>query len=106
MGSSAIPTIDPKVKHVGVSKLRLLNASKLRQTDDTFVIQDNDEPIAVLLTYDRFMEIQYLLNSLLNTMELYQDKAELAGVKAGLADVKAGRFRPLADIDAELARKR
>jgi predicted transcriptional regulator len=106
MGSSAIPTIDPKVKHVGVSKLRQLNATKLRQTEDTFVIQDNDQPIAVLLTYDRFMEMQHAINSLLNTMELYQDKAELAGVKAGLEDVKAGRVQSLASIKAELAQKK
>ena len=106
MGSSAIPTIDPKVKHVGVSKLRQLNATKLRQTEDTFVIQDNDQPIAVLLTYDRFMEMQHAINSLLNTMELYQDKAELAGVKAGLEDVKAGRVQSLASIKAELARRK
>src|SRR5262249_5929977 len=60
MSSCALPNIDPNIKHVGVSKLRGLNASKLKEhTEDTLVIQENDKPLAVLLSYDRFLEIKY-----------------------------------------------
>jgi hypothetical protein len=52
-------SIDPRVKYVGVSKLRQLNADALRKLGDTvFVLQDSDGPIAVLLSYKMFMQIQ------------------------------------------------
>ncbi len=54
----AIPYIDPAVKHVGISTLRLLNAAKLRGLDKLLVIQDNGNPLAVLLRYDTFLELQ------------------------------------------------
>ena len=57
----AIPYLDPLVAHVGISKLRALNASHLRDLDKTLVIQDNDKPLAVLLKYEHFMAIQKLL---------------------------------------------
>lgn len=58
------PTIDPSVKHVGVSKLRGLNADKLRENTDTYVIQDNEQPLAVLLTYDKFLAMQEKLRAI------------------------------------------
>lgn len=59
MAFATIPRIDPSVKHVGISKLRDLNATKLRkQTDETLVIQENDTPLAVLLSYKKFLAIQ------------------------------------------------
>jgi hypothetical protein len=106
MGSSAVPVIDPNVKYVGVSKLRELNATKLKETEDTLVFQDNDQPLAVLLTYAKFMEMQQQLYTLLNTIDLCQEKSELDGLKSAIEDLKAGRVRPLAEIKAELARKK
>lgn len=106
MGATAIPVIDPNVKHVGVSKLRELNATKLKNSEETFVIQDNDQPLAVLLTYRKFMEMQDQILSLLNTIDLSLEKSELAGLAAGLDDLKAGRVRSLAEIKADLARKK
>jgi PHD/YefM family antitoxin component YafN of YafNO toxin-antitoxin module len=100
------PVIDPSIKHVGVSKLRELNAAKLRATQDTFVIQDNNTPLAVLLTYDKFLTMQDQLMSVLNTLELLSDKSELAGVLAGVKDMRAGRVRSLADIEAGFAKKK
>ena len=101
-----IPVIDPSVRHVGVSKLRELNVAKLRQNDETLVIQDNDQPLAVLLAYDKFLEMQQLLTCVLNTIDLLMEKSEVEGVRAALEDLKAGRVRPLAEIEAELNRRK
>ncbi len=57
----SIPYLDPSVQHVGISKLRALNVTQLRAMDKTWVIQDNDEPLAVLLKYEHFMAIQQRL---------------------------------------------
>jgi hypothetical protein len=97
------PYIDSSVKHVGVSKLRGLNADKLRETTDTFVIQDpNDKPLAVLLTYDKFLAMQEELEAVARTVEMLSDNAEATAFKAGLEDVRAGRVRSLDEIDKEL----
>lgn len=97
----AIPTIDPSVKHVGVSKLREFNASKLKETEDTFVIQDNDKPLAVLLRYEKFLIMQEQLNSVLNTIDLFHDPAEMEAIRAGLRDFANGKARKLSEIEAE-----
>jgi PHD/YefM family antitoxin component YafN of YafNO toxin-antitoxin module len=102
MGLAEYPVIDPTIKHVGVSKLRELNASKLKETEDTFVIQDNNTPLAVLLTYDKYMAIQQELTAVLNTMDLLTESGELAGVLAGIADFDAGKSRSLEAIEADL----
>ena len=96
------PYIDATVKHVGVSKLRGLNADKLRETTDTFVIQDpNDKPLAVLLTYDKFLAMQEELEAVARTVEMLSDNAEAAAFRAGLEDMQAGRTRSLDEIDKE-----
>jgi len=105
MGLPAYPVIDPTIKHVGVSKLRELNATALKETDDTFVIQDNNTPLAVLLSYEKFLIIQQKLMSVMNTLELLTESKELAGVLAGIQEMRDGRARPLADIEAELEKK-
>lgn len=97
-----IPRIDPSVKHIGVSKLRGLNASKLKDTTETFVIQENDTPLAVLVSYEKFLIMQEQLESFINMLEMLSDQEELKGLRSGLDDVKAGRVRSLADIRAEL----
>lgn len=53
-----IPTIDPQVKHVGISHLRKLNADILRNLQGALVICDNSEPIAVIVSYETFLRIQ------------------------------------------------
>jgi|SRR5580693_975221 PHD/YefM family antitoxin component YafN of YafNO toxin-antitoxin module len=105
MGLPTYPVIDPKIKHVGVSKLRELNATALKETDDTFVIQDNNTPLAVLLTYEKFLSMQRELMSVINTLELLTESKELAGVLAGIKEMKAGRVRSLADIEADFEKK-
>ncbi|MGB0035819.1 MAG: hypothetical protein WBP79_10130 [Candidatus Acidiferrales bacterium] len=106
MAVAQIPVIDPNVRHVGVSKLREWNAAKLKENVLTFVIQDNDQPLAVLLTYEKFMEMQQQLISVLNTVVLFMEERELEGLRAGVEDLKAGRVRSLAGIKADLARKK
>jgi PHD/YefM family antitoxin component YafN of YafNO toxin-antitoxin module len=106
MANSAIPVIDPTVRHVGVSKLRELNATKLKETkDETLVIQDNDTPVAVLLSYEKFMIMQGQLMAIFNTLELMTDDVERTGLVAGLADLRAGRVQTFEDIEAELEKK-
>lgn len=61
--ADSIPYLDPSVQHVGISKLRALNVTQLRDMDKTLVIQDNDKPLAVLLKYEHFMAIQERLRS-------------------------------------------
>ena len=107
MGAVSMPVmIDPNVRYVGVSKLRELNAAKLKATEETLVFQDNDQPLAVLLTYTKFMEIQQQVYSLLNAIDLCQEHAELEGLKAAFEDIKEGRVRSLAEIKADLAKKK
>jgi hypothetical protein len=54
----SIPYIDPTIQHVGISRLRALNVTQLRELDKTLVIQDNDKPLAVLLKYEHFLAMQ------------------------------------------------
>jgi hypothetical protein len=100
--ASSYPVIDPTIKHVGVSKLRELNATALKETDDTFVIQDNNTPLAVLLTYEKFLIMQQKLESVMNTLELMTETKELAGLLAGIQEMRDGKARPLAELEAEL----
>lgn len=104
--ATSIPNIDPQVKYVGVSKLRDLNATKLKeQTDETLVIQDNDTPLAVLLSYKKFLEIREEFQAVLNMIELLADETERKGILAAFEDIRAGRVRSLAEIEAALEKE-
>jgi PHD/YefM family antitoxin component YafN of YafNO toxin-antitoxin module len=100
---SAIPVIDPDVKFVGVSKLRDLNATKLRDNaQTTYVFQDNDQPLAVLLSYDRYLTMQSQLEGIVGLLEMLTNEEEQNGVVAGLRDSAAGRVKSFAQIKAAL----
>jgi hypothetical protein len=43
--------------------------------------------------------------SVINTLELLTESKELTGVLAGIEEMRAGRARPLEDIEAELEKK-
>jgi len=106
MTTCALPNIDPNIKHVGVSKLRGLNATKLKeQTEDTLVIQENDIPLAVLLSYKKFLEIKEEFNSLLNMIEMLASDTEKKSLVDAFEDLRAGRVRSLAEIEAELEKE-
>ena len=93
-----VPFIDPNVEHVGVSRLRSLNATNLRNFQKTLVIQDNDKPLAVLLAYEQFLVIQRQLHAVLGTIEVLTDEEERSELLAGLENLRAGRTRPLSEI--------
>lgn len=106
MSISAIPNIDPTVKHVGVSKLRELNATKLKeQNQQTLVIQENDRPLAVLLSYKRFLEIRQEFDAMASMIELLASDVEKNGIMAAFEDIRAGRVRSFKDFEAELEKK-
>ena len=54
-----IPYIDTRVKHRGVSSLRGFSSHDLRVIKDAvIVICDNNEPLAVLLSYETYLALQ------------------------------------------------
>jgi PHD/YefM family antitoxin component YafN of YafNO toxin-antitoxin module len=59
-----IQNLDPSVQQVGISRLRALNVTQLRELDKTLVIQDNDKPLAVLLKYEYFLAMQERISRL------------------------------------------
>jgi len=106
-GASAFLDINPNVKFVGVSKLRDLNAAKLReQTDDALVIQENDTPLSVLLSYKRYQAMREEFHALLSTIELLANDNERNGLLKAFEDVRAGRVRSLAEIEADLKKEK
>ena len=107
MGACAFPDIDPRIRHVGVSKLRDLNATKLKeQEDDTLVIQENDTPLSVLFSYKRYQEMRAEMNSLLSMIEMLTNDTERNGVLAAFEDIRGGRVRSLTEIEADLAKEK
>ena len=55
------PNIDPRIHAVGVSKLREMNANFLKKIGvEVYLIQERDEPIAVLVGYDSYLLCQQL----------------------------------------------
>lgn len=102
MSTVSMPYIDPNVEHVGVSRLRKLNATNLRQATKTLVIQDNDTPLAVLLAYEQFLRMQQKIEQLLETLELLSDHEERALLVAGLEDLKSGRTKRFSEIRRSL----
>ncbi|MGA2182559.1 MAG: hypothetical protein ABSH47_05970 [Bryobacteraceae bacterium] len=102
--ATSIPFIDPNVEHVGVSRLRKLNASNLRKFEKTLVIQDNDTPLAVLLTYKQFLAMQTQLQSVVQTIELLSDEEEVRALGKGTEDAKSGRTKSIEEIRASMKR--
>jgi PHD/YefM family antitoxin component YafN of YafNO toxin-antitoxin module len=96
------PYIDRNVQHVGISRLRSLNATQLREIDKTLVIQDNDQPLAVLLKYEEFLIMQDQLTSVLDTIAALSDQEELGGILSGIKEMEAGKTRSIAEIRAAL----
>ena len=106
MASSAIPNIDPSIRYVGVSKLRNLNAGNLKeQHGETLVIQENDTPLAVLLSYKKFIEIKEQFDAAMNMVEMLSNERERSSLLSAFEDLRAGRVRSLAEIELELERE-
>jgi len=94
--AKGIPVIDPNVQYVGVSKLRTLNAGRLHNLDKTLVIQDDDKPLAVVLSFGQFMEMQSERNRALATLEAVL--AENSGLLAALQQAQNGNTKPLEEV--------
>lgn len=56
-----LPFIDVRVEHIGVSRLRLLNVTGLKKLHATLVIRDGATPLAVIVPYARYIELQTML---------------------------------------------
>lgn len=97
---SVIPNsyVNPNVRTVGVSKLRSLNASQLRNIDKTLVIQENDQPLAVLLKYEEYMAMQERLLAVIETQAVLSDKSVVDGIRTGRADAASGNTRPIEEV--------
>ena len=102
--SISIPNsyVNPNVRTVGVSKLRSLNATQLRGIDKTIVIQENDQPLAVLLKYEDFLAMQEQLLAVLETHAVLSDKNVVETVLAGRAEAASGNTRSIEDVRESL----
>ena len=97
-----IPRVDPRVQYVGVSKLRTLNATNLHLLDKTLVIQDTDDkPLAVVLSFEQFLEMQNERDKILRTLEtvLSEDGPDLI---AALRDASNDNTKPLSEVRKKL----
>lgn len=106
MSTTSIPYIDPNVQYVGVSRLRSLNATKLREINKTLVIQENDHPLAVLLRYEEFLTMQKQLISVLDTIAILTDETEVGGIMSGMSEMEAGNTRSISEIRASLKKNK
>jgi PHD/YefM family antitoxin component YafN of YafNO toxin-antitoxin module len=106
MATTTIPYIDRNVQHVGVSRLRSLNATQLREITKTLVIQENDQPLAVLLKYEEFLIMQDQLVSVIDTIAALTDNEEMNGLAAGIAEMNAGKTKSISEIRAALKTKK
>jgi PHD/YefM family antitoxin component YafN of YafNO toxin-antitoxin module len=103
---NAIPRIDRSVEHVGVSRLRKLNSDDLKSMEKTLVLQENDRPLAVLLTYEKYLVLQDQLDSLMRTIYVLSNSEESAALREGIEDVNRGRTKELHEIKAGSNKKR
>lgn len=101
-----IPYIDPNIEHVGISRLRTLNSSELRQLKKTLVLQDNDSPLAVLLGYEQFLIMQRQLQKLLDTIDMLANPEENRLFRAGMNDMQAGKTKGLKAIKVSIGKRR
>jgi prolyl-tRNA editing enzyme YbaK/EbsC (Cys-tRNA(Pro) deacylase) len=93
-----IPRIDPNVQYVGVSKLRQLNATNLHDLDKTLVIQDNDQPLAVIVSYEIFLEMQKERERVLTTLQMLMNDKESEALLAGLEESRDNNTQTLANV--------
>ncbi len=64
---------------------------------------DLQHSIQALLATGRYDSEDAVLRSAVAALRQRED--DLAAISAGIADMEAGRYRPLADVDAEFRKK-
>jgi PHD/YefM family antitoxin component YafN of YafNO toxin-antitoxin module len=78
----------------------------LRDIDKTLVIQENDQPLAVLLKYEDFLAMQEQLIAVLETHSVVEDKAIVDTVLASRTDAAAGNTRSIEDVRESLRKSK
>jgi hypothetical protein len=101
-----MPYIDPNVQFVSVSKLRTLNATNLHDLDKTLVIQSEDQPLAVIVRYEQFLEMQNERERVRTTLEMLINNEEFTALLAGMQDVLSKKTKPLSAVRAEARRRK
>ena len=86
-----MPYIDPSISDIGVSQLRKLNATDLRDSKKTLVVRDNNVPLAVVLKYEQFLIMQDKLEAALKTVELLTKQSDTRAVIESLKDAAQGK---------------
>ncbi|HKW57506.1 MAG TPA: hypothetical protein VJN42_09125 [Candidatus Acidoferrum sp.] len=105
-GASQIPRMDRNVEHVGVSRLRKLNSDDLKTMEKTLVLQENDQPLAVLLTYEKYLVLQDQMDALMRTIYVLSNPEESTAFRSSLGDLKEGRIKDLQQITASLKKRK
>jgi hypothetical protein len=90
--------IDPTIEHVGVSKLRQLNAVNLGKLKNMLVVRENDTALAVVIRYEQYLEIQNQLEQALRTIQAYRSE----GLMQGLHDSATGKIKRMSEVDPAL----
>ena len=102
-----IPYIDPNVQYVGVSKLRNLNATSLQNLDaKTIVVQENNQPIAVIVSFEQFLEMQREREKVRATLEMLVNDDERNALLAGMQDILSKRTKPFAAVKEAIRKKK
>ena len=68
------------------------------------MIQENDQPLAVLLKYEEFLIMQKQLMAVLETQAVMSDKDEINSIVSGLNDVKAGKTKTVEEVRNSLGK--
>lgn len=104
---TGIPYIDPNVQYVGVSKLRNLNATSLQNLDaKTIVVQENNQPIAVIVGFEQFLEMQREREKVRATLEMLVNDDERSALLAGMQDILSKRTKPFAAVKEAIRKKK
>jgi hypothetical protein len=70
MSDSAFPVIDPRIRTIGIAKLRGMNATFLRNMkDEAYLIQSENEPLAFLVSYETYLKWQAQVKALWAELE-------------------------------------
>lgn len=100
-----IPYFDPNVQYVGVSKLRTLNATTLLDAK-TIVVQENNQPIAVIVGFEQFLEMQREREKVRATLEMLVNDDERNALLAGMQDILSKRTKPISAVREAVRKKK
>lgn len=102
-----IPYIDPNVQYVGVSNLRNLNATNLQGLKaKTIIVQQNNQPIAVIVSFEQFLEMQRERDKVRATLEMLVNDDERNALLAGMQDILSKRTKPISAVREAIRKKK